>query len=196
MSRIPPLPARDTRRTVLLGVGALLIVLGIGALIAAVTSLPSTPVAVTGGASPSATLASPSSSGSAPPASASPTADAGATSSSESSPVVTAAPLPDTGDAPAITTFSVSPATAECRDDRAGTVPLTFAWQSEGAVRAWIGVGTTDASAQPFAEVATTQSAYGDLSFACNTDRKVFTLTVEGDGGRTSRSIVVTRVLP
>lgn len=194
MSRIPG-DRPDVRRRALLGVGGLLIVLGLGALVWVLIPPPSGPV----GGAPTASGSgepSPSLSPSAPapnPSSADQTDAASPTPEPGTS--VTAAPVAPGESGPAITSFTVSPVTAHCRDERAGTMPLTFAWTSEGAERAWIGVGTTDASLQPYAEVALADAAYTGLTFACNTPQKVFTLTVEGEAGRTSRSVMVTRQL-
>jgi len=196
MSRIPG-DRPDVRRRALLGVGGLLILLGLGALVWALIPPSSCPV----GGAPTGSVSGESSPSLSPSAAAPAPAPSSANQMNAASPTpepgtsVTAAPVAPGESGPVITSFTVSPVTAQCRDERAGTVPLTFAWTSEGAEHSWIGVGTTDASLQPYAEVAPADAAYTGLTFACNTPQKVFTLTVEGEAGRTSRSVMVTRQL-
>jgi hypothetical protein len=123
-----------------------------------------------------------------------PMASASARADPATEPAPTTAPAAPRG-ATAITSFSVSPTTVECNDERTAPVPLSFSWVTTGAERVWIGVGTTDAAAQPFAEVATDASGYSDITFDCSALQKVFTLTVEAGGVRTSRTVVVEREL-
>ncbi|MGZ0712217.1 hypothetical protein ACWPKO_28170 (plasmid) [Coraliomargarita sp. W4R53] len=94
-----------------------------------------------------------------------------------------------------INSFTVSPETATCPDDRDSTVPLTFAWSTADADRAWIAEGTNDASAQPFDEVSLNSSGYTELAYECYAEEQLFTLTVKGEAGNTSVSVSVVRQL-
>ncbi len=94
--------------------------------------------------------------------------------------------------APVIGDFAVSPETAECSDDRGGaTAPLSFSWTSTDADRAWIGVGTSDASISPTAEVPVSSDGWTDLEYECFSAEQNYTLTVQGPGGTTSMIITV-----
>jgi hypothetical protein len=194
MSPPPSSDGPDRRRRSLLGAGAALIVVGVALLawlfLAGVgdRSIPSaaSPAAVSAGSpTPSPVRGAVT----APPPTAAPDADGGA----QAAPPTAPAP-PDA--AAVITSFTVTPTTVECPDERSGAVALSVSWATEGADRAWIGVGTTDAAAQPFAEVPTAAAGYSDLDFDCGVAQKLFTLTVEADGVRTSRTIAVDRQLP
>lgn len=187
----PQILRARSRRRLLFGLGAALVVggvaVGVWAVVAGGTGSPvaeATPVA--------SASALPSSSAASAPASASPSA---VTPSASASAVAPPAPVEPADGAPTITRFTVEPAEALCPDERASTVPLTFAWDSEGGERAWIGAGTTDASLQPTAEVALSAEGYADISFACSDADQVFALTVTGPGGTTSSTIAVPRLL-
>lgn len=98
--------------------------------------------------------------------------------------------------APVIADFAVTPAVAECADDHGGeTAPLTFTWVSSDADRAWIGIGTSDASISPTAEVPVSSEGWTDLPFECFLDATDYTLTVQGPGGTTSVQITVQRTI-
>jgi hypothetical protein len=127
-------------------------------------------------------------------ASSSPASEASTASAPASASAPSAPPSVPT-EGPVISAFSVEPTVAACPDDRASTVPLTFSWSSESAERAWIGVGTTDASAQPAAEVDLSSAGFSDLVFACSDADQVFTLTVQSGAGTVSETIAITREL-
>lgn len=98
--------------------------------------------------------------------------------------------------APVIGDFAIAPEVAECADDHGGeTAPLTFTWSSSDADRAWIGVGTSDASISPTAEVPLSSDGWTDLEFECHLDSSDYTLTVQGPGGTTSVQITVLRTI-
>ena len=97
---------------------------------------------------------------------------------------------------PVIGDFAITPAVAECADDHGGeTAPLTFTWNSSDADRAWIGVGTSDASISPTAEVPLSSDGWTELEFECFLDSSDYTLTVQGPGGTTSVQITVQRTI-
>lgn len=96
--------------------------------------------------------------------------------------------------APVIGDFVVTPEAAECSDDRGGaTAPLSFSWDSSDADRAWIGIGTSDASISPTAEVPLESDGWTEIQFACFSSEENYTLTVQGPGGTTSATITVFR---
>ena len=185
----PDLPGTRSRRRLLYGLGAALVVggvaVGVWAFVAAGAGSP-------GEANP---IASPSASGSASASASAPVSAPAPAPSASRSPVVAPAPASPTDDAPTISLFTVEPAEALCPDERASTVPLRFSWSSVGGERAWIGVGTTDASLQPTAEVALSADGYADVSFSCSDADQVFALTVEGPGGATTSTIAVPRIV-
>jgi hypothetical protein len=175
-----PASPRPPRRAAL-AVGSALVLGGVALAIWAVTTTGST-----------APEAQPTSAGTVSTASSSPAAEA----SSASAPASVASTPPSVPtEGPVISAFSVEPTVAACPDDRSSTVPLTFSWSSESAERAWIGVGTTDASAQPAAEVDLRSAGFSDLVFACSDADQVFTLTVQGAAGTVSETIAITREL-
>ncbi len=180
-----------TRRRTALIVGGTLVAGGLAvavwAIATASTSSPSPDAAPTVTASASA-----SASTSGGQISAAPTPAASPVASASVPPTDAAPPA---ASAPAIDDFSVDPVVAVCSDDRESTVPLRFSWSTSGADRAWIGVATSDASVQPTAEVPTDATAYTDVSFACRDAEQVFTLSVQGSGGVTSRTIAIPREL-
>jgi hypothetical protein len=180
----------EVRRRLLVASGVVVIAIGVAVLVCALLfNGGGTGDDAARGAS-GTDAASPSS----PAASPTPMASASARADPATEPAPTTAPAAPRG-ATAITSFSVSPTTVECNDERTAPVPLSFSWVTTGAERVWIGVGTTDAAAQPFAEVATDASGYSDITFDCSALQKVFTLTVEAGGVRTSRTVVVEREL-
>ena len=174
-----PLP----RRRAALAVGSALVLGGIALAIWAVTATGSSDPQV---AAPSmaASASSPGTAGDSPAAE-SPAAFASAAST----------PPAASAKTPVISAFSVEPAVAACPDDRASTVPLTFSWTTAGAERAWIGIATSDAAAQPAAEVDLTSAGFSELAFACSVADQVFTLTVQAAGGTVSETIAIPREL-
>lgn len=136
-----------------------------------------------------APVASPSPSASTEP-SASPTPSETPTSSPTPTPSASVSPPPAQG--AEFTSFAPEDNSAvECPDDTS-SVPLTFTWASTGAERAWIGVGTNDAQANPFAEVPTS-GTFEDISFQCSNASEVYTVTLD-DGAGTLTNATVTLV--
>ncbi len=183
-----PRPASPHRgRRAALAAGAALVVGGIALTVWALTttgaSAPQAPSSSDVAVSPAPTTVTPS------------TSVPSTSSSAPSAPSAASTPPPAGSDVPVIGAFAVVPTVAACPDDRASTVPLTFTWSSEGADRAWIGIGTTDASVQPAAEVDPNTSGFSGLTFACSDADEVFTLTVRGAGGTVSETIAITREL-
>ena len=160
--------------------------------------------AIAEGAAPAGPVTSAPSS---PPASSSPAGSAAASAAPSSDPASPTAAPPagddapggagtlETTTAPVIDAFAVSTTSAECADDRSATAALIFTWSATGADEAWIGVGTTDASAVPFAAVPPSSEGYTGLGFACREEEQLYTLTVRGPGGTTSTSVTVARSL-
>lgn len=174
--------SRSTRRRTAIVIGSVLVIGGVALAVWTVTA---------GGSSapqPQQSAISSSSTSVAPPAAASSDASPAPVSSASAPPSIPAG-------APVIAEFFVEPTIAVCPDDRASTVPLTFSWTTEGADRAWIGVGTSDASAQPAAEVDLSARGFTGLTFACSDADQVFTLTVQGAGGTKSSTLAITREL-
>jgi hypothetical protein len=179
-----PASPRPPRRAAL-AVGSALVLGGVALAIWAVTTTGST-----------APEAQPTSTGTVSTASSSPASEASsASASAPASASVASTPPSVPTEGPVISAFSVEPTVAACPDDRSSTVPLTFSWSSESAERAWIGVGTTDASAQPAAEVDLSSAGFSDLVFACSDADQVFTLTVQSGAGTVSETIAITREL-
>lgn len=181
------------RRLALFIGGGVLVVVGLVLGIWAFLPGPSEPVAdSTPSATPTETLeATPTATASVAPE---PTATSVAEDPDEGASASAAPAEPDATKA-VINSFTVSPETAICPDDRSSTVPLTFAWSTADADRAWIAEGTNDASAQPFDEVSLNSSGYTELSYECYAEEQLFTLTVSGDAGNTSVSVSVARQL-
>lgn len=135
-----------------------------------------------------------------PPSAASPSPSASASASAQAAEPpaapTSAPPAQNAGPAaPVVEGFTVSSESVTCADERSDASPLTFSWSSTDATRAWIGIGTNDASVQPSAEVPLSASGYAEIAYDCRDPEQLFTLTVEGPGGRTSGSLSVTRVL-
>lgn len=101
----------------------------------------------------------------------------------------TTAPPPPAA-SPSFATFS-APESAMCTSANP-TSQLTFSWSSADAVRAWIGVRTTNAKAEPFEEVPTT--ATYTIDYQCSNDSEVYTVTLEDSAGTlTHKSVTVTK---
>ncbi len=152
-------------------------------------------------AAPAASVSTTPTASSSPPGSSAASVDPSAGPASSTAPPPTASDAPDasgtpeTTTAPVIDAFAVSTTAAECTDDRSATVPLSFTWNTTGAGEAWIGVGTTDASAVPSAAVPPSSGGYTGLAFSCRDEEQLYTLTVRGPGGTTSSSVTVARSL-
>lgn len=191
-----PAPAPARRRPYLVG-GALLAAgaaLGVWAVTAA------TGDDARSSTDPSAFSATPSpatSSGAAAPGTPEPERPGGETESTTSA----AAPAEsDAGhpadDHPVVRTFA-APATVMCEDDRAASADLSFAWSIDGAERVWFGIDTSDAAAQPFAEVPADVDGYADAVYECRYPERLYTLTaVSSSGAKQSASVTVVRELP
>lgn len=138
---------------------------------------------------PASPVASPSTS-----ASASPTSTPSDAPSPTPTPTLTPTPTPE----PVVATFTgFTPAngsTVLCDGDNL-TTPLEFTWTSDDAESAWIGEGTTDAKADPTAQVDPSGS-YSDFDFSCEVKSQVYTVTLESaDGELTSQSVTLIRQL-
>ncbi|MER3388937.1 MAG: hypothetical protein RJQ01_02785 [Microcella sp.] len=98
------------------------------------------------------------------------------------------APAPPSG--PTFATFSATDR-AVCESD-AGSVSITWSWSSTDAVRAWFGIGTTNAKAEPFEEVPTTASYV--FTYQCSEPSQLYTVTLEDASNRlTSETVEVVR---
>jgi len=101
--------------------------------------------------------------------------------------------------APGIESFSVGPQTVTCSAPAPGvpgltSTPLTISWSITGGARAWIGVDTDDAMAEPYAEVSAEAGSTTDIQFLCTDDHR-YTLTVLGaDGQLVSRTLTVVNI--
>ena len=96
-------------------------------------------------------------------------------------------PVEDQG--AAFTTFSPESGTPVSCPDETSSIPLTFEWTSTGAEFAWIGVGTTDAKAEPFAEVDTS-GVFTDISYQCANASEIYTVTLDDGAGTLSHATV------
>lgn len=102
-------------------------------------------------------------------------------------------PPPPPPPAGAITSYSASTTSVDCSGG--GPVPLTFSWAATGT-RLWFGIGTDNASNQPFAEfplVYTTTAADG-IAYQCGQPggQQRYTITVEkSDGTYESKTIII-----
>lgn len=104
----------------------------------------------------------------------------------------TSEPAPPPAAGPVFTSFSATPATADCSGGVA-SVPLVFSWSSDDATEAWIGVGTTNAQAAPYEAVPTSASGYANLAFQCSEESQVYTVTISGPTGVTHHSVTIVR---
>jgi len=151
---------------------------------------------------PGPDVASPVISGTASPTpSRTPTSPATAAASATASPGAPTAVPPPAAPAPApdIESFSVGPQTVTCSPPAPGvpgltSTPLTMSWSITDGVRAWIGVDTDDAMAEPYTEVSAEAGSTTDIQYLCTDDHR-YTLTVLGTDGRTtSRTVTVTNI--
>ena len=102
-------------------------------------------------------------------------------------------PVDDQG--AAFTTFSPESGTPISCPDETSSIPLTFEWTSTGAEAAWIGVGTNDAKAEPFAEVDTS-GVFTDISYQCANASEIYTVTLDdGAGTLTHATVTLERAL-
>ncbi len=92
---------------------------------------------------------------------------------------------------PTFVTFSPANNTSVgCTSDSAVTV--TFTWTSAGASEAAIGVGTTNAFAQPY-QAGLPPSGTFDLDYQCTVASQIYTVSIKGSGGQTNRTITLTK---
>ncbi len=102
-------------------------------------------------------------------------------------------PVDDQG--AAFTTFSPESGTPVSCPDDTSSIPLTFEWTSTGAEAAWIGVGTNDAKAEPFAAVDTS-GVFTDISYQCANPSEIYTVTLDdGAGTLTHATVTLERAL-
>lgn len=71
----------------------------------------------------------------------------------------------------------------------APTPQVTVRWSTSGGTQAWFGIGTTDAEAAPYSEEPLSGSVTVD--YPCTTASQLYTMTVKGPGGKSSRSVTV-----
>ena len=90
----------------------------------------------------------------------------------------------------AIGAFLADPTTVNCSG--VSSVTVTFVWVASGT-KAWFGVGTTDASLQPYEEVAL--EAEYPFEYQCGqaTKQQIYTLTVLTDDGEKEHASVTIR---
>ncbi|MGV8884832.1 MAG: hypothetical protein ACOH1T_04490 [Microbacteriaceae bacterium] len=127
-----------------------------------------------------------------PTASPSPSAPPVETPSAE--PTVTPPPPPPAPEpaGPSFDSFT-APSTSGCVEGESQH-PLTFAWSSGNAERAYIGAGTTDAKAGPYESNLPPIYTYSDISYNCSQASQVYTVTLEdGAGLLTNRTVTITR---
>jgi len=133
------------------------------------------------------------------PAPASPAVSPGASGALPSGSQAAPPPASASAPAPAIESFSVGPQTVTCSAPAPGlpgltSTPLTISWSIVGGLRAWVGVDTDDAMAEPYAEVSAEAGSTTDLQYLCADDHR-YTLTVLGADGQTvSRTVTVTNI--
>lgn len=104
---------------------------------------------------------------------------------------------PDAGAGEPVFTSSSIQASVECPTPGEGPAGGTahapavlLRWSSTGATRAFVGVATTDAEAEPYAEVAA--SGTESIPFPCPEAAQQYTVTLVGPGGATSTTTLVT----
>jgi len=113
----------------------------------------------------------------------------------EASPEPTPSEEPVNDQGAAFTTFSPESGTPVRCPDETSSIPLTFEWTSTGAEGAWIGVGTDDAKAAPFAEVDTS-GVFADISYQCANQSEIYTVTLDdGAGTLTHATVTLERAL-
>lgn len=123
-------------------------------------------------------------------------ADPGATESPEPTATATEpAPTPTETMPPAppenaIGAFIVDQATVDCSG--VSSVPLSFAWIADGT-KAWFGVGTTDASAQPVSEVPLEAEFPFDYQCGQPSGQQIYTLTVQTAAGAKEHATITIR---
>lgn len=147
------------------------------------------------------TVASPAPTTSTAPSASSPSSTPSTTPSTtpSSSPTATTPPPAPLN----ITSFSVSTTTVTCTGDGGQQPPLTFSWSSTGATEVYFGVNTADASSDPtFSSLPPSgnsssfpagENPYG---YACPAPSTSYTLTIVGNGQKSSQTITVENDAP
>lgn len=95
-------------------------------------------------------------------------------------------PPPPPPQSPSFATFSGADRAA-C-PDTSSAVAITWSWSSTNAVKAWFGIGTTDARAEPFESVPTT--ATYTFTYQCSEPSQIYTVTLEDSAGRVTHATV------
>lgn len=105
----------------------------------------------------------------------------------EPTPTETVPPAPPSS---AIGDFLVDTTSVDCSN--AGSVPVTFVWVADGT-RAWFGVGTRDASAQPY-EMVPLEAEY-PFEYQCGqaSGEQIYTLTVQTVDGEKEHATITIR---
>lgn len=115
--------------------------------------------------------------------------------SAEPTPEPTPSEEPTDDPGAAFTTFSPESGTPVSCPDETSSIPLTFEWTSTGADAAWIGVGTEDAKAQPFAQVDPS-GVFTGISYQCANPSEIYTVTLDdGAGTLTHATVTLERAL-
>ena len=110
-------------------------------------------------------------------------------------PSQTEEPPPPPPPADAIANFTASTEQVDCTAAGGTSVPLTFSWAATGN-RLWFGVGTDDASANPYSEYPLNYTM-DDVSYQCGQpgQQQRYTITVERtDGSKESKTIIIREV--
>lgn len=104
-------------------------------------------------------------------------------------------PPPPPPPADAIATFSASAEEVDCTAAGGTSVPLTFSWAATGN-RLWFGVGTDDASANPFKEYPLNYTM-DEVPYQCGQpgQQQRYTITVERtDGTHESKTLIIREI--
>lgn len=138
--------------------------------------------------------------GPAPTESSTPTATASETPSASPTPTPTPTeteepPPPPPPPADAIATFTASAEQVDCTAAGGTSVPLTFSWAATGN-RLWFGVGTDDASANPYKEYPLNYTM-DEVPYQCGQpgQQQRYTITVERtDGTHESKTLIIREI--
>jgi hypothetical protein len=105
-------------------------------------------------------------------------------------PTPTPTPTEEPAAAPSFTSFE-APTSAGC-EQGADNAPLTISWAGRDATTAYVGVGTDDASRDPFESDLPPVFTYTGLNYECELPSQVYTVTLENaDGLTTSQSVTI-----
>ena len=104
------------------------------------------------------------------------------------SPSEEATPPPPSG--PTFATFT-APSSAGCTVANPSST-ITFSWSSANAVKAWFGVHTNNAKAEPYEEVETTDTY--DFQYQCSNESEFYTVTLQdADGKLKHKTVTITK---